>query len=432
MASLEGPGGLQPTALPPRSAEAGATGPFVEPISGQTIARTSDRPVSEWIGSLPRTNVGLSTLDRWQAGNAPAATAGQIRAELFGQIAPQPAGGRLTTSAVDGFRAEMDGVKVGYEMGRIAAGIEARIAAEPNVPHADAAALARELRSQGAAISHGAAWEATAGPAGSYDLGGKCYGSADDMARAAIAHANDPNVTSVRAYTPAMQQRDAQAAMDRAVMGQSSPLGMSWGQTAYLYARGNGASLEGQQRAYALGTGGDALLGIGGAFAGAGAARGGQALPGGQARPNLEPPSRTAPLEQTGGALRAPVGPAPRSAAAERAGASGPLNRATFETYTDGLRADMARPATTDPALTSMIGKLYRPNAQIGSGSTAAAVRQELATGQPVGGAFHSQKAQDAIVALGRWLERNPTASAGDRAAAENVIRDMQNALAGH
>lgn len=32
-------------------------------------------------------------------------------------------------------------------------------------------------------------------------------------------------------------------------------------------------------------------------------------------------------------------------------------------------------------------------------------------------------------VALERWLRNNPTASAGDRAAAENVVKDLKNAL---
>ena len=109
----------------------------------------------------------------------------------------------------------------------------------------------------------------------------------------------------------------------------------------------------------------------------------------------------------------------------------GARNRAAHEMMTDALRADMTGPAVADPKLDGLIGPLYRPNATVGSGSTAAAVRQELATGQPVGGAFHSQKAEDSIRALEKWLDKNPEASLGDRAAAENVIRDMRNALEG-
>jgi hypothetical protein len=196
-------------------------------------------------------------------------------------------------------------VKVGYAMGQAAAGIEARIAASPDVPSANAAALATELRNRGAAFSLGVAREATTQP-GHYSFNGTCYLSADALARAVVAERLDPSRPSVSAYTPEMQQRDRQAALDRAVLGQPAPLGMTWGQTAYMYARGSGANLDQQQRAYALGTTGDALVGVGGAFAGVGAARGGLRLPGGQAAPSFAPASttpRTEPLPATPGTI---------------------------------------------------------------------------------------------------------------------------------
>jgi RHS repeat-associated protein len=120
-----------------------------------------------------------------------------------------------------------------------------------------------------------------------------------------------------------------------------------------------------------------------------------------------------------------------REAAEAGAAKGGAANIAAHEAYKDGLRAAMSKPAVSDPALARLIDPLYRPNATVGSGSTAAAIRQELATGQPVGGAFHSQKAADSIRSLERWLSNNPAARPGDRAAAENVIRDMSNALGG-
>jgi hypothetical protein len=106
-------------------------------------------------------------------------------------------------------------------------------------------------------------------------------------------------------------------------------------------------------------------------------------------------------------------------------------NRARHEKYKDALRAAMGKPHTKDPRLTELIDELYRPNASVGSGSTAAAVRHELATGQQVGGAWHSQKAENMITALEKWLRNHPEATPGDRAAAENVIKDMRDALAG-
>jgi hypothetical protein len=108
-----------------------------------------------------------------------------------------------------------------------------------------------------------------------------------------------------------------------------------------------------------------------------------------------------------------------------------PTNPVAHEAYKDGLRAAMSKPTVYDSSLARLIDPLYRANATVGSGSTAAAIRQEIATGLPVGGKFHTQKAIDSIRSLERWLANNPAARAGDRAAAENVIKDMINALRG-
>lgn len=107
-------------------------------------------------------------------------------------------------------------------------------------------------------------------------------------------------------------------------------------------------------------------------------------------------------------------------------------NVAKHATYKDALRRAMGKPATRDPKLSRLMDEMWRDNATIGNGSTAAAVRHELATGKPVGGVFHTQKAQDMIRALEKWLRNNPEATPGDRAAAENVIKDLRDALAGN
>jgi hypothetical protein len=119
------------------------------------------------------------------------------------------------------------------------------------------------------------------------------------------------------------------------------------------------------------------------------------------------------------------------AAAAIAAGEAAAANAAAYQRYLDELCRQMGRPYVQDPRLYSLMDKLYRPNAQIGSGSTAEAVRYEFATGNPVQGKEHVQKAYDSIVALQKWISNNPTASPGDRAAAENVIRDLRNALRG-
>lgn len=107
-------------------------------------------------------------------------------------------------------------------------------------------------------------------------------------------------------------------------------------------------------------------------------------------------------------------------------------NVAKHAKYKDALRRAMGKPATKDPKLSHLMDEMWRDNAKIGNGSTAAAVRHELATGKPVGGAFHSQKARDMIRSLEKWLRNNPEATPGDRAAAENVIKDLRDALAGN
>jgi len=93
------------------------------------------------------------------------------------------------------------------------------------------------------------------------------------------------------------------------------------------------------------------------------------------------------------------------------------------------LRAQMEKPYVVNTELRKQMDKYYRENASIGSGSTAAAIRHELATGEKVKGTFHFKKGRDMITFLEKWLQNNPTASLGDRAAAENVIKDLKDAL---
>lgn len=108
-----------------------------------------------------------------------------------------------------------------------------------------------------------------------------------------------------------------------------------------------------------------------------------------------------------------------------------PRDRIQHEDYKDELRAKMEKPDVKDSELKNIMDDLYRPNAKIGSGSNADVVRYEAPTGQNVGGKLHLEKAKNYVKALESWLKRNPTASSADRAAAENVLRDLQNALRG-
>ncbi|MGU4594713.1 RHS repeat-associated core domain-containing protein, partial [Escherichia coli] len=78
-------------------------------------------------------------------------------------------------------------------------------------------------------------------------------------------------------------------------------------------------------------------------------------------------------------------------------------DRMQHERYKDELRQKMGKPDVTDSNLKNIIDDLYRPNAKVGSGSTADAVRYELATGEKVGGRGHVLKAQDYTRALQDW-----------------------------
>ena len=108
-------------------------------------------------------------------------------------------------------------------------------------------------------------------------------------------------------------------------------------------------------------------------------------------------------------------------------------NAAMAEKYKDAILKSMNKPNVENPQLQQMVNELFRDGAQVGNGSTAAAVRFELETGQRVGGAWHSQKAQDKITELTRWLSQNSsTARTSDVSAASQLIRDLQNALKGN
>jgi hypothetical protein len=88
--------------------------------------------------------------------------------------------------------------------------------------------------------------------------------------------------------------------------------------------------------------------------------------------------------------------------------------------------------ASESQKLRSIIKELYdRPNAVIGNGGTADAIRYEISTGKPVGNVWHSIKGENSIRGIDNWLSANPFAPASDRAAATWVRNDLRNALNG-
>ena len=110
-------------------------------------------------------------------------------------------------------------------------------------------------------------------------------------------------------------------------------------------------------------------------------------------------------------------------------GNANPQNRVQHEAMKAQMRQDMEKPIAQDPKVQTVIDNFYRRGAEVGSGSTAAAIRHELSTGNLVNGRSHLEKGQQNIVFLERWLRNNSTAAPGDRAAIENIVHDLNDAL---
>jgi len=105
-------------------------------------------------------------------------------------------------------------------------------------------------------------------------------------------------------------------------------------------------------------------------------------------------------------------------------------NRIQHEAFKENLREKMQKPFVKDKKLQNFIDEVYKEHDKmIGNGSTAAAIRRERKTGEKVFGRLHTKKGKDALIYFGRWLNDNPTACPGDRAAVENIVKDLKDSL---
>ncbi|WP_210268551.1 beta strand repeat-containing protein [Rhizobium rhizogenes] len=93
------------------------------------------------------------------------------------------------------------------------------------------------------------------------------------------------------------------------------------------------------------------------------------------------------------------------------------------------------KPQVMDQKLQNLVDNVYKgivhTEGLIGDGTLGDTVRYELRTGQQVYGSYHSIKAEQTINGLQNWLANNPDALAVDRRVAEDILYDLQNALAG-
>jgi RHS repeat-associated protein len=81
-----------------------------------------------------------------------------------------------------------------------------------------------------------------------------------------------------------------------------------------------------------------------------------------------------------------------------------------------------------DPKLRNIIDNLYRDTSSFGDGGTADAIIYEHATGQPVGGTFHSQKGIEAANGL-RNLVNSGQLNSQDEAIATTLYNQLKQAL---
>ena len=84
--------------------------------------------------------------------------------------------------------------------------------------------------------------------------------------------------------------------------------------------------------------------------------------------------------------------------------------------------------ASTDVAK-NIVKELYRPNAAVGDGGTADAIRKQVATDELIGGRDHIRKGRERLRQIERILSKNPNHP--DRALLERLRNDLIDALGG-
>lgn len=100
----------------------------------------------------------------------------------------------------------------------------------------------------------------------------------------------------------------------------------------------------------------------------------------------------------------------------------------------------LKEPVVAHPKLANLVRDLYKGahmkrGKVIGDGSTADAIREEHRTGAATKGVSHDEKGRQYVQALTNWLDKagpngGKEASEEDRAAAQSLIDDLEDALA--
>ncbi|MBN9090664.1 MAG: RHS repeat-associated core domain-containing protein, partial [Reyranella sp.] len=94
--------------------------------------------------------------------------------------------------------------------------------------------------------------------------------------------------------------------------------------------------------------------------------------------------------------------------------------------------AILATPIVSNTRLQNIINNLYKHVGKAnrtGNGTTQDAIRNELRTGKPTSGTFHSIKGQDSINGLRKFLRNNPNAPYYDRLVAQSLLDELLSIL---
>ena len=103
--------------------------------------------------------------------------------------------------------------------------------------------------------------------------------------------------------------------------------------------------------------------------------------------------------------------------------------------YDDNQLAQGIKPKAENNKLNNIIEDIFKgqkisksSRKCIGNGTTMDAIRNELRTGEPTGGYFHSSKGESLIVAINKLLNEN-ILSEKDASIAQTLLKDLINAL---
>lgn len=99
------------------------------------------------------------------------------------------------------------------------------------------------------------------------------------------------------------------------------------------------------------------------------------------------------------------------------------------------LAGVITKPTVSDRKLQNLVDNFYKhinTPGRHGNGTTADAIRYEIATGKDIRGSAHVTKGRETIRGLRNWLRKNPNASQEERDVAQGIIDDLLAALGGN